>query len=66
MNLAVDQRLVRREAANRVGDACEATREVGGAAAPDLDPLALLQGEDAEAVMLDLVQPAGSGGRIGD
>ena len=30
---------------------------------PDLDALALLSGEDAEAVVLDPVQPVGSGGR---
>jgi hypothetical protein len=31
-----------------------------------LDAVALLQGEDAEAVVLDLVQPAGPGGRAID
>jgi hypothetical protein len=31
--------------------------------APDLDALALLAGEDAEAVVLDLVQPGPDGGR---
>jgi hypothetical protein len=30
---------------------------------PNLDALALLPGEDAEAVVLDLLQPVGSGGR---
>jgi hypothetical protein len=33
------------------------------ATAPDLDAFALLADEDAEAVMLDFVQPTGSGGR---
>ena len=33
---------------------------------PNLDALALFAGEDAEAVVLDLVPPAGSGWRIGD
>lgn len=61
--LTVDHRLVHRQAANRIGDSGESIREVGAAAAPDLDALALLPGEDAEAVMLDLVQPAGSSGR---
>jgi hypothetical protein len=64
--LAVDQRLVRREAANRLRYPRGAIREVGAASAPDLDALALLQGEDAETVVLDLVPPAGSGGRAID
>jgi hypothetical protein len=36
--------------------------EVRAAAAPDLDVVAQLQGEDAKRVMLDFVQPAASGG----
>jgi hypothetical protein len=48
--LAVDQRLVCREAANRLRDPRKAIREVGAAAAPDLDALALFAGEDAKAV----------------
>jgi hypothetical protein len=40
--LAVNQRLVRREAANRVGDPEKTIGEVGGAAAPHVDALALL------------------------
>jgi hypothetical protein len=36
------------------------------AAAPGTDALALFAGKDAEAVVLDLVQPAGSGGRAID
>ena len=61
--LAVDQRVIRIEAANRVGDPLKTIREVGAAAAPELHLLALLAGEDAEAVVLDFVQPAGTGGR---
>jgi hypothetical protein len=64
--LAVDHRLVRREAANRVGDPRKAIDKVGGASAPNLDVCALLQGDDAEAVVLNLVLPAGSGGRVDD
>jgi hypothetical protein len=37
--------------------------EVGAASAPELDALALLASENAETVVLDLVQPAGSGRR---
>jgi len=51
------------EAANRLGDGREPIGEVCAAAAPDSDAFALLAGEDAEAVVLDFVQPAGSGGR---
>jgi hypothetical protein len=47
--LAVDQRVAGREAANRRRDPRKAVREVGAAADPDLDALALLAGEDAEA-----------------
>jgi hypothetical protein len=61
--LAIDHRLVRREAAHRLRDPGKAVREVGAASAPDQDALALFAGQDAKAVVLDLVQPAGSGGR---
>jgi hypothetical protein len=61
--LAIDEGPVHRQAANRLGDGRESIGEVRPASAPDLHPLALLAGEDSEAVMLDLVQPAGSGGR---
>jgi hypothetical protein len=61
--LAVDQRPIHIETANRLGDRRKPVGEVRAAAAPDLDALALLAGEDAETVMLDLVQPARSGGR---
>jgi hypothetical protein len=37
--------------------------EVRAAAAPDLDALALFAGQDAEAVVLDFMQPAWSGWR---
>jgi hypothetical protein len=37
---------------------------VGAASAPDFDAFALLKGEDAEAVVFDLMQPAGAGGRL--
>ena len=37
-------------AANRLSDPLKTIREVGGAAAPDLNQRALLQGDDAEAL----------------
>ena len=49
-------RFVRRQAANRLGVHRESIREVRAALGPDLDQAALLRGENAEAVMLDLVQ----------
>ena len=61
--LAVDQRPTHRQTANRLGDRREPIGEVRAAAAPDLRALAQLADEDAEAIMLDFVQPTGSGGR---
>jgi hypothetical protein len=63
---AVDQCPVHIETASRLGDRRETVSEVRAATAPNLDAFALLQGEDAEAVLLDLVQPPGSGGRAVD
>ena len=60
--LAVDQRGGAAEA-SCLGHLCKAIREVGGASAPDLDALAVLKGEDAKAVVFDLMQPAGTRGR---
>ena len=40
--------------------------EVRAAATPDLDALALLAGKDAEAVVLDLMQPIRPGRRATD
>ena len=62
--LAVDQRPVDIEAANRLGDRREPMRKVRASAAPDHRTLALLAGKDAEAVVLHLMQPARSCGRI--
>jgi hypothetical protein len=64
--LAVDHRLVSREAANRLRDPRKTVREVRAAAAPDLHALALFAGEDAEAVVFYFMQPSWSGWRIGD
>jgi hypothetical protein len=62
--LAVDERRVHGQSANRRGDPWESISEVRTAPAPNLDALALFAGEDAETVMLDFVQPAGpAGGR---
>jgi len=55
-NASESGRFVRRQAANRLGDHRESIREVRAALGPDLDQAALLRGENAEAVMLDLVQ----------
>ena len=62
--LAVDQGLGAVKAGNRLGDPCKAIREVGAASAPDLDAFTLPEGEDAKAVVFDLMQPAGTGGRV--
>jgi hypothetical protein len=64
--LAVDQRLVHRQTANSLGDRREPIGEVSASAAPDLHPLTLLAGKDAEAIVLHLVQPAQAGWREGD
>ena len=61
--LAVDQRHIAGEGANRLGDCWEPIGEVRAAAAPDVHQLKLLENKDAETVVLDLVQPAWSGGR---
>jgi len=61
--IAVDRRLVCGLAANRLGDPCEPIREVRAASAPDVDALVLLECEDAEAVVLHLMQPSRPGGR---
>jgi hypothetical protein len=61
--LAVDQRPTHRQTANRLGDRREPIGEVRAATAPHLGALTELADEDAEAVMLDFVQPAGSGRR---
>jgi hypothetical protein len=61
--LAVDQRPTHRQTANRLGDRREPIGEVRAAAAPDLRALAQLADEDSEAIMLDFVQPTGSGRR---
>jgi hypothetical protein len=64
--LAVEQGVVDGQGAHRLRDPGEPVVEHGAAAAPYLDAFALLSGEDPEAVMLDLMQPARPGGRIGD
>jgi hypothetical protein len=46
--LAVGERAVAGEAANRLSEPCETIGEVGAAAAPDLDALALFAGEERE------------------
>jgi hypothetical protein len=53
---------VHRQATNRLGDRREPIGEVRAAPTPDLRALVQLADKDAEAVMLDFVQPTGSGG----
>ena len=64
--LAVDQGIVDGQRVHRLRDPWKPVVEKGAAAAPHLDALRLLSGEDPEAVVLDLMQPAWPGGRIGD
>src|SRR5580704_15841687 len=64
--LAVDQGVVDGQGANGLRDSWKPVVEQGAAATPHLDALAMLSGEDPEAVMLHLMQPAGPGGRGGD
>jgi hypothetical protein len=63
---AVDQGMVRTEAANRLGDPLKTIREVRASPAPEKDAYALLASQDAESVVLDLVQPVGASGRAID
>jgi hypothetical protein len=58
-SFAIDERAVVGEAVNRLGDDRETIREVAPRRLQTFHALVLLAGEDAEAVMLDLVQPAG-------
>jgi len=55
LRLAIDQCVVRIEAAHRLGDPGEPIGEVCAAPAPQRDALALLAGENAEAVVLHFV-----------
>ena len=63
---AVDHGVVDGQGAYRLRDPWKPAVEHGAEATPHLDALALLSGKDPEAVMLDLMQPAGPGGQIGD
>ena len=64
--LAVDQGIVNGQGADGLRDPWKPVVEQGAASAPYVNALALLSGEDPEAVMLHLVQPAWPGGRGGD
>jgi hypothetical protein len=64
--LAVDQGFVSAKATNRRRDPREFVRVISAASGPERDVLALLAGKDAEAVVLDLIQPTRPGGRAGD
>ena len=59
--LAVDQGIVDGQGAHRLRDPWKPVVEQGAAATPHLDALALLSGEDPEAVMLHFMQPARPG-----
>src|ERR1700733_11227963 len=63
---AIDQGVVAGRCAPRLGDPWKPVVEQGAAAAPHLDALALLAGEDPEAVVFHLMQPAWPGGRDAD
>ena len=52
-----------RSRAERLDDQREAVGQVIAGAAVELHPCAILSGDDAEAVVLDLVQPQRAGGR---
>jgi hypothetical protein len=64
--LDVNERHIRRQAANRLGDCREPIGEVRAASAPDVRQFEPFAGEDAEAVVFHFVQPTGSGGRAID
>jgi hypothetical protein len=64
--LAVDQGVGDGQGAHRLCDARKPGVEQGAAATPQLDALAMLSGEDPEAVVFHLMQPAQAGGRGGD
>ena len=53
------RRFVSEGTSHRLGDARQSIREVGAAPGSDLDALALLQGDDAIAVVLHFEEPAG-------
>ena len=64
--LAVDQGVVDGQGAHRLGDPRNRSVKSAPYRLHKLDALALLAGEDPVSVVLDLVQPARPGGRMGD
>ena len=64
--LAVNKSILGRQPADRLRDVGKPAGEICPVSAPHIDALALLSGERSEAVVLDLMQPARPGRRIGD
>ena len=62
--LAVNDAGARTQAGERLHDQREAVGEVVAGAAVELDPVAVLTGDDPEPVVLDLVQPQRPGRRL--
>ena len=63
-HLAVDDAGARAQACQRVYDQREAAGEVVARTAIEPHPLAVPAGNDAEAVVLDLMQPLAAGGQL--
>jgi hypothetical protein len=63
---AVDQGIVDGQGTHRLRDLRKPAGEICAVTGPQRDVLALLPGENAESVVLHLMQPAPPGGRIGD
>ena len=61
---AVDDAGARAQACQRLDDQREATGEVIARTAVEPDPLTILAGDDAESIVLDLVQPLAAGGQL--
>ena len=62
--LSVDEAGARAQLGERLNDQRKAVGEVIARSAVELHPLDFLPGDDAEAVVLDLVQPLLAGGRL--
>jgi len=63
-SLAINSAGARTQACQRLSDQREATGEVIARAAVEPHPLAVLAGNDAEAVVLDLMQPLAAGRQL--
>ena len=63
-SFAIDDAGARAQACQRLNNQREATGEIVARTAIEPHPLAVLAGNDAEAVMLDLVQPLAAGRQL--